>query len=146
MQALGPDINSLIKNLPGKKLSRPSCFKFVYHVVENLRTLHEMHFVHADLKLENILIGKDDPNEIYLIDFGLAIRFRDAITLQHRKKKQLNKFSGNFRFASKFQCRGYSLSRRDDMHAAFHILIFLLTRGWLPWLDDAASKGKTFLE
>ena len=87
VQALGPDVGSLIKNLPRDGLSRPSCFKFVYHVVENLRTLHEMNFVHADLKLENILIGKDDPNEIYLIDFGLATRFRDATTLQHVEKK-----------------------------------------------------------
>ena len=87
VQALGLDVGSLTKTLPGKQLSQPSCFKFVYHVVENLRTLNEMNFVHADLKLENILIGKEDPNEIYLIDFGLASRFRDATTLQHGKKK-----------------------------------------------------------
>ena len=32
------------------------------------------------------------------------------------------------------------------MHAVFHILIFLLTNGWLPWLNLIENLGKTFLE
>ena len=37
-----------------------------------LRDLHTLGYVHNDLKLENIVAGKNDPNNIYLIDFGLA--------------------------------------------------------------------------
>jgi len=77
---------SLLLSQPDEQFSLPTIYKFVYHLVENLRTLHQMNFVHADLKLENILIGKDDPSKIYLIDFGLARQFRDPKTLEHDKK------------------------------------------------------------
>ena len=77
---------SLLLSQPDEQFSLPTIFKFVYHLVENLRTLHEMGFVHSDLKLENILIGKHDPNNIYLIDFGLARPYRDPESLEHTKK------------------------------------------------------------
>ena len=32
------------------------------------------------------------------------------------------------------------------MHAVFHILIYLLTNGWLPWLNNAENKDKSFVE
>lgn len=91
--------------------------------------MHELNFVHADLKLENVLIGNEDPNDIYLIDFGLSRHFRDPETLEHYSKKQTYRFLGNVTFASKNQCGGYSPSRRDDIQAAFHILIYLLNDG-----------------
>jgi len=33
---------------------------------------------------------------------------------------------GNFTFASMNQCGGYSVARKDDIQAAFHILVYLL--------------------
>lgn len=103
-----------------------------------------MSFVHADLKLENVLIGNEDPNEIYLIDFGLSRLYRDPETLEHNFKDQTFRFQGNFTFATKNQCGGYTTSRRDDIQSAFHILIYLLNDGSLPWLDNFSTKGKSF--
>ena len=94
-----------------------------------------MNFVHNDLKLENILVGHEDPNQIYLIDFGLATRWRDPMTNRHASKIQLFKFSGNFRFATRNQCLGYKTSRRDDIQSTFYILIYLLNKNKLPWRD-----------
>jgi serine/threonine protein kinase len=37
--------------------------------------LHSIGVAHGDLKLENIIIGHDDPSTIYLIDFGLSSKF-----------------------------------------------------------------------
>jgi len=31
-----------------------------------------MGYVHNDIKLENILVGHQDSDRVYLIDFGLA--------------------------------------------------------------------------
>ena len=39
--------------------------------------LHSTNIVHNDLKLENILVGREDSSKIYLIDFGLSKRFVD---------------------------------------------------------------------
>ena len=76
--------------------------------------MHEIGYVHNDLKLENILIGKKDPNTIYLIDFGLACKYLNEDG-SHTEKKFVNKFSGNFMFASLNSCRGNTKSRRDDI-------------------------------
>lgn len=70
--------------------------------------------MHNDLKLENILIGNKDPSNIYLIDFGLTCSFLEKDG-SHSTKKFLNKFSGNFMFASLNSCRGNTKSRRDDI-------------------------------
>ena len=34
--------------------------------------MHELGFIHGDLKPENLLIGVNDPKNIYLIDFGVS--------------------------------------------------------------------------
>ena len=34
-----------------------------------------MGYVHNDIKPENILVGRTDPNVIYLIDFGLCVEY-----------------------------------------------------------------------
>ena len=69
--------------------------------MERLRALHAVGFVHNDLKLENLVIGRADPNEIYLIDFGLTRRYLDHETKEHLNKKQMHVFQGNFKFATK---------------------------------------------
>ena len=101
-----------------------------------------MNFVHNDLKLENILIGRDDPNQIYLIDFGLAHRWKDPITNRHISKVRMEEFFGNLRFATKSQCRGYCTSRGDDIKSAIYILIYLLNKTNLPWLKPDAGLNK----
>ena len=74
-----------------------------------------MNFVHNDLKLENLVVGRDNPNEIYLIDFGLASLWQDEETKQHVGKMQMDSFEGNFGFATGKQCGGQRTSRRDDV-------------------------------
>jgi len=84
------------------------------------------------LKLENILIGKDDPNVIYLIDFGLASRWRHKGGV-HVAKTRGSFFFGNVMFASLNAFNGITRSRRDDIQSAFYIMLYLLNRCNLPW-------------
>lgn len=90
--------------------------------------------MHNDIKLENIVIGYNNPNLIYLIDFGLSQRYLDA-NGNHLEKEFMYKFSGNFLFASLNSCRGYNKSRRDDMESVFYLLIYLLNSQYVPWND-----------
>ena len=93
--------------------------------MERIRSLHKINFVHNDLKPDNICIGLKDPNTIYLIDYGLSQNYL-LPDKSHVKKETLNKFSGNFIFASLNSCRGNTKSRRDDIESAIYILCFLL--------------------
>ena len=95
-----------------------------------------MGFVHNDLKPENILTGYRDPQNIYLIDYGLATKYKD-------KKEFLSKFSGNFIFASPNSCRGNSKSRRDDIQSLIFLYGFLMNNCKLPWSNfDEVLPGK----
>ena len=62
-----------------------------------------MGFVHNDIKLANIVVGHNDSDRLYLIDFGLASRYQSKGG-QHIEKISLRRFSGNFLFASMRQC------------------------------------------
>lgn len=42
-------------------------------------------------------------------------------------------------FASLNACRGFNKSRRDDIEAAFYILIYFINRQKLPWSDFAEN-------
>ena len=76
--------------------------------------LSELGMVHNDIKFDNILVGKNDFNTIYLIDFGMSTSFLDS-EQNHIKKQFISKFSGNLLFASLNSCCGNNKSRRDDV-------------------------------
>ena len=116
--------------------------------VERLRFLHELGFIHNDIKLENVLVGRDDPQDIHLIDYGLATQYRDK-NGQHIVKKKLHSFRGNLLFASLNSCRGFNQSRRDDIESAFYLLVYLLNGQKLPWStfpQKFANSSKFVLE
>ena len=83
---------------------------------------------------------------LYLIDFGLACAYLENDG-SHTVKTQLNKFSGNFLFASLNSCRGFNKSRRDDIEAIFYVLIYLLNNKTLPWTNfdkNFQGQGRNF--
>jgi serine/threonine protein kinase len=61
--------------------------------------MHDLGWVHNDLKLDNFLIGLNDPKIIYLIDFGISSKYLTPEG-QHIEKRLFKEFSGNFMFAS----------------------------------------------
>lgn len=122
-------------NPTGKYFLHRITNKFVFSLqVRRIRVLHELGYVHNDLKLDNILIGYKDPQKIYLIDFGLACKYLDD-NGNHVEKKYIEKFSGNFLFASLNSCRGNNKSRRDDIQSLMYIMVYLLNNSYLPWSD-----------
>ena len=134
LEALGPNLRTLMGQCPNGRFSRPTCYKLVSALIMRLRTLHQIGFVHNDVKLENIVIGHQDTHCIYLIDFGLASRYMDEAN-QHVKRVRTGRFAGNFLFASINHSRGFQTSRRDDIESALFILVYLLNNASLPWSD-----------
>src|SRR3989338_3865630 len=61
-------LNLLDSSLDG--LSLPRVKHIFFQLLSALEHIHAHHFVHHDIKLENILIDAND--HIYLIDFGYA--------------------------------------------------------------------------
>jgi len=112
--------------------------------LERLEFMHNKHFIHRDLKPDNFMNGRGkESNLIYIIDYGLAKRYRDPKTRMHIPYRDGKKLTGTARYASINTHLGIEQSRRDDLECLGYLLIYLL-RGTLPWqgIKGATPKEK----
>eukprot|EP00913_Durusdinium_trenchii_P032151 g30106.t1 len=80
---------------------------------------------------------------LYLIDFGLAKKYRDS-KCNHIPYKDNKSMTGTARYASVNAHRGIEQSRRDDIEAIGYVLIYF-SRGQLPWQGfQAATKEEKY--
>lgn len=118
----------------------------VYHVglqiINRLEAIHRKGFVHRDLKANNFMIGRGEKrNIVYIIDFGLAKRYRDNKTGQHIPLKEGKSLVGTARYASIASHKGQEQGRKDDLESLGYLLLYFL-RGKLPW-QGIQIKSKT---
>ena len=69
---------------------------------------------------------------MYLLDFGLAKKYRSSKTLEQFSFKTNKKLTGTARYASINALSGGSQARRDDLESVGYVLVYLL-KGKLPW-------------
>ena len=111
-------------------------------ILDRLQFIHSKDIIYRDIKPENFLIGINDPNVIYIVDFGLCKKYRSSKTGKHILPKLTGKFNGTLRYASPNVVRGKESSRRDDLISLGYMLIYLLKKD-LPWQETFANLNKT---
>ena len=135
MQLLGKSLEQIFENVLNKqKMSIKCVCNLAIQMIEILEQIHDKNIIHRDIKPSNFLFGNDNSNnnKIYLIDFGLAKKFRESKEDNHYEMKRGDKLIGTARFASIYTMNGYSQSRRDDLESLGYVLIYFL-KGKLPW-------------
>ena len=133
-------IKSLIKQYTIKDIGMMGI-----QIMNRIEYIHSKNIIHRDIKPENFTTGYNDLSTIYLIDFGIARKYRSSRTLKHVKFELTGRMFGTVRYASYNASRGCQQSRRDDLESVGNMLIYLYT-GVLPWkginLKDKLQKKK----
>ena len=94
-----------LQSLPPLPLPSPSLpslsLPYLSPQVSRIEYIHSKNFIHRDVKPDNFLMGLGKKgNLVYIIDFGLAKKYRDARTHQHIPYRENKNLTGTARYAS----------------------------------------------
>ena len=138
---LGDNLENIFKNDEINLNFKDICM-IAIQLIDRLEFIHSKYVIHRDIKPENLLIDLETGTIIYLIDFGMAKKYRSGKTKKHIKFAILNRFNGTLRYSSINATRGIELSRRDDLESAGYVLIYLSQRRYLPWMNLPGENKK----
>lgn len=148
MQLLGKSLEDIM--LIKKKFSIKTVCLLGYQMISILEYIHIRHIIHRDIKPDNFVMGVDSKNgTLYILDFGLAKKYRSSTTLEQYPMVNKKKLTGTARYASINALEGLEQSRRDDLEAVGYVLLYFL-RGSLPWqglrIKSKEDRYKKILE
>lgn len=130
MELLGSTIEDRLQECGGT-FSPETAALVAEQVLARLEYVHAKGIVHRDIKPENFAFGLGEKvAHLYVIDFGLSEEY--FVRGKHQRMRTGRNLTGTARYASINAHRGYTQSRRDDLEAVGHMLMYFL-RGALPW-------------
>ncbi|RCN39543.1 kinase domain protein [Ancylostoma caninum] len=143
MELLGPSLEDLF-NFCQRKFSLKTVLLLADQMITRIEYIHERDYIHRDIKPDNFLMGLGKRgNLVYIIDFGLAKKYRDSRS-QHIPYRENKNLTGTARYASVNTHRGIEQSRRDDIESLGYVLMYF-NRGTLPWQGlKAATKRQKY--
>ncbi|XP_012321017.1 casein kinase I [Aotus nancymaae] len=141
MDLLGPSLKDLF-NFCSRRFTMKTVLMLADQMIHRIEYVHTKNFLHRDIKPDNFLIGTGRHcNKLFLIDFGLAKKYRDKRTRQHIPYREDKHLIGTVRYASINAHLGIEQSRRDDMESLGYVFMYF-NRTNLPWQGLKAMTKK----
>ncbi|EFO27209.1 CK1/CK1/CK1-A protein kinase, variant [Loa loa] len=141
MDLLGPSLEDLF-NYCNRRFTMKTVLMLANEMIGRIQFVHTKNFIHRDIKPDNFLMGSGRYyNKVFLIDFGLAKKYRDSHTRAHIPYCENKNLTGTARYASINAHLGIEQSRRDDLESLGYVLMYF-NRGSLPWQGLKAVTKK----
>ncbi|GMT24763.1 hypothetical protein PFISCL1PPCAC_16060, partial [Pristionchus fissidentatus] len=134
MELVGENLFSIVHKQPNHCFTISTACRVAEQTLAAIRDLHEVNFLHRDIKPPNFATGRKEDgkdNIIYLLDFGMCrtIRTKEGKLKHYRTKAQ---FRGTVRYASVGALLGDEQSRKDDIEGWLYMIVEF-TMGYVPW-------------
>lgn len=124
---------TLKTHLQGRSLPWPEALALLQPICQALAYAHEAGIVHRDVKPDNIMFAKEDPQTLKLADFGLAHRAdTDRLT-------QSGVIMGTIAYMSPEQANGEAVDPRTDIYS-LGLILFETIGGYNPQRGETVSQ------
>jgi len=141
IELLGSSVEDIFRSV-GRRFSMKTVLMLGDQMLNRLEWCHSRSLIHRDVKPDNFVMGLGDKSSIvYIIDFGLAKRYRNQKTLVHNVYSERSPLTGTARYASINTHMSVEQSRRDDLESLAYTLLYL-ARGGLHWQGLKAPSKK----
>ncbi|XP_044023756.1 serine/threonine-protein kinase VRK1 isoform X2 [Siniperca chuatsi] len=130
---LGTDLQKKFEEC-GRRFPRKLVLQLGLRLLDILEYIHDHEYVHADIKASNLVLSHSDPNQVYLVDYGLAYRYAPDSVLKEYKEDPKRCHDGTIEFTSIDAHKGAYACRRSDLEILCYCMVQWLC-GRLPWED-----------
>ncbi|XP_064368170.1 serine/threonine-protein kinase VRK1 isoform X3 [Dromaius novaehollandiae] len=134
MDRFGRDLQKIYEE-NAKRFAHKTVLQLGLRILDILEYIHEHEYVHGDIKASNLLLSYKNPNQVYLVDYGLAYRYCPEGVHKAYKEDPKRCHDGTIEYTSIDAHKGVAPSRRGDLEILGYCMIHWLS-GHLPWEDN----------
>uniref|UniRef100_A0A8C2V5E1 Protein kinase domain-containing protein n=1 Tax=Chinchilla lanigera TaxID=34839 RepID=A0A8C2V5E1_CHILA len=140
MDLLGSSLEDLF-NFCSRRFTMKTVLMLADQMISRIEYVHTKNFIHRGIKPDNFLMGiRRHCNKLFLIDFGLAKKYKDNRTRLHIPYRDKN-LTGTAQYASISVHLGIEESCQDDIESLEYVLMYF-NRTSLPWQGLKAATKK----
>jgi len=143
MQGLGESLYDITRKQMKSAFSMSTALRVAIQMLRSLMDLHALGFLHRSLRPNSFFTGARTSvhvRTVYMTDFGLPYRYRDAKTKKIRKPRKHVRMMGTLRYMSRNAQLNKEHARRDDLESWAYVAMEFFDLNILPWRNDQVNS------